>query len=81
MSQEDHECTGFLCWSPADLKAQAEVMAQAEAQAEAQAQAQAQTQAQDPAKVWVETVGRSLIQIAAGVDNQTEMIEKTETKL
>ena len=76
MSQEDHECNWFLCRSPAELKAQAEVMAQAEAQAEAQSQ----TQAQDPAKVWVETVGRSLIQIAAGVDNQTEMIDTLKNR-
>ena len=50
------------------------------AQAEAQAQAQAQTQAQDPAKVWVETVGRSLIQIATGVDNQTAMIDTLKNR-
>ena len=41
---------------------------------------EAQDTAQDTAKVWVETVGRSLIQIAAGVDNQTEMIDTLKNR-
>ena len=52
----------------------------AQAQAQAEAQAQAQTQAQASTKVWAETVSRSLIQIATGVDNQTGMLDTLKNR-